>query len=222
MSQLRKSSLTPAISLSKRRSRFLLNVVGDQSGSSIPSPTNHEPPEQHAVVDLLHQQPLAADGGQHLSNRARNNCSGGIDGRPMSGTSLRSGPTGTRPPRPSSVGPTATAGPDAPALLRPQIAEQVAGLSSGRRMRSLPSQRPGAWQYGVITMSIPRKLLFQHSASGFTGMSRALRLANRPSHLAATVARWMGKLWAFKSATPATSLNGEFRVFASRLNVRNM
>src|SRR4051794_8812946 len=41
-----------------------------------------EPPEQDAVVDLLHQEPLAAHRVRACSNSARSNGSGGIDRRP--------------------------------------------------------------------------------------------------------------------------------------------
>jgi len=42
-----------------------------------------EPPVQHAVIQLLDQQPLAAKAIEHLEQSARNNCSGGIGGRPI-------------------------------------------------------------------------------------------------------------------------------------------
>jgi hypothetical protein len=69
---------------------------------SVVHPEADEPAKQHAVVDLLHQESLAADAVEYCSNKARRSCSGGIDGRPMSEYIFVNAATAPRTPRRSS------------------------------------------------------------------------------------------------------------------------
>jgi len=56
-----------AMSALSSRSRFFVNTVGTQTGSSIDRP--HEPAEQQVVLHLLHQLRLGADREQDLHQR---------------------------------------------------------------------------------------------------------------------------------------------------------
>ena len=75
------SKKAAAPSPASSRSRFLVNVVGCQTGSSIFKPTNQRN-SRLSLSSSISSRSLRIVYST-CSNRARNNCSGGIDGRPV-------------------------------------------------------------------------------------------------------------------------------------------
>jgi len=66
---------------SKRPSQFLENVEGSHTGQSRSGPTNH----RKALLHCNSMISFRSDRTRIAANRARNNCSGEILGRPLSG-----------------------------------------------------------------------------------------------------------------------------------------
>ena len=69
------------MSPSSSRSRFLVKVVGAQTASSMPSPTNHRNSRLYSSCSISIRS-LRTEYST-WSNSARSRCSGGIDGRPV-------------------------------------------------------------------------------------------------------------------------------------------